>query len=185
MTPERSEGVFDYFAVKLRLSDEPLAYYFEVHGRDRQVCYTKGGVSEQPDEHFLFRICPGFSTPDWAKGAVMYQIFTDRFCNGDPGNDVLDHEYSYGGGHTHRVADWDRLPEPFDVGTNTIRRITALSILTWAGLSLTADRSLRMGIRRIRIRSAISAASRTRGTWKQAMTSSGSCAARSTPAECG
>ena len=116
MTPERSEGVFDYFAVKLRLADEPLAYYFEVHGRDRQVCYTKGGVSEQPDEHFLFRICPGFSTPDWAKGAVMYQIFTDRFCNGDPGNDVLDHEYSYGGGHTHRVADWDRLPEPFDVG---------------------------------------------------------------------
>ena len=42
-----------------------------------------------------FRITPGFTTPNWAKGAVMYQIFTDRFCNGDPSNDVLEREYSY------------------------------------------------------------------------------------------
>ncbi len=33
--------------------------------------------------------------PDWAKGAVMYQIFMDRFCNGDASNDVLDREYVY------------------------------------------------------------------------------------------
>ena len=116
MALERSEGAFVYYAVKIRLTDEPLVYYFEVHGPGRQVCYTKEGVSLQPDEHFLFRICPGFSTPSWAKGAVIYQIFTDRFCNGDPGNDVLDHEYSYGGGHTRHISDWNRLPEPCDVG---------------------------------------------------------------------
>ena len=29
---------------------------------------------------------PGFKTPDWAKGAVMYQIFVDRFYNGDKSN---------------------------------------------------------------------------------------------------
>jgi glycosidase len=27
------------------------------------------------------------STPDWAKNAVFYQIFPERFCNGDPSND--------------------------------------------------------------------------------------------------
>ncbi len=37
---------------------------------------------------YEFCIIPGFSTPEWAKGAVMYQIFTDRFCNGDNSNDV-------------------------------------------------------------------------------------------------
>ena len=35
-----------------------------------------------------------FATPDWAKGAVMYQIYADRFCNGDPTNDVLDRRIS-------------------------------------------------------------------------------------------
>jgi glycosidase len=28
-----------------------------------------------------------FRTPDWAKGAVWYQVMLDRFANGDPGND--------------------------------------------------------------------------------------------------
>ena len=43
-------------------------------------------------EMYHFQIMPGFSTPDWAKGAVMYQIFVDRFCNGDKKNDVLDRD---------------------------------------------------------------------------------------------
>jgi glycosidase len=28
-----------------------------------------------------------FTVPDWSQGAVIYQIFPDRFANGDPGND--------------------------------------------------------------------------------------------------
>lgn len=36
-----------------------------------------------------FVITPGFHVPEWAKGALMYQIFVDRFNNGDPTNDVL------------------------------------------------------------------------------------------------
>ena len=34
--------------------------------------------------------------PSWIRGAVMYQIFPDRFCNGNPANDVRDNEYIYG-----------------------------------------------------------------------------------------
>lgn len=30
---------------------------------------------------------PGFTTPAWTRGAVVYQVFPDRFANGDPGND--------------------------------------------------------------------------------------------------
>lgn len=29
----------------------------------------------------------GPQVPEWARGAVFYQIFVDRFCNGDPSND--------------------------------------------------------------------------------------------------
>ena len=36
--------------------------------------------------------------PKWAKGAVMYQIYVDRFLNGDPTNDVVTGAYLYGFG---------------------------------------------------------------------------------------
>jgi hypothetical protein len=54
-------------------------------------------------------------TPDWAKGAVMYQIFVDRFCNGNGINEVADHEYAYLGKHVERVLRWDDLPKTDDI----------------------------------------------------------------------
>ena len=55
---------------------------------------------------------PGFKTPHWVRGAVMYQIFVDRFYDGDKTNNVLDNdEYSYIGEHvTVRWTDWNRYP---------------------------------------------------------------------------
>ena len=40
----------------------------------------------------------------------MYQIFVDRFCNGDPTNDVEDREYFYIGDMASRVRDWGKVP---------------------------------------------------------------------------
>ena len=45
----------------------------------------------------------------------MYQIFTDRFCNGDPDNDVEDREYYYIGDYSRKVTDWNRYPATMDV----------------------------------------------------------------------
>lgn len=60
-------------------------------------------------------IVPGFSTPEWAKGAVMYQIFVDRFCNGDPTNDVEDGEYIYIGAPSVKIKDWSKVPAAMDI----------------------------------------------------------------------
>ena len=79
------------------------------------ICLLRSGVADAPDEHFFFRVCPNFHTPAWAKGAVMYQIFTDRFCNGSPANDPLTDEYRYIGQNIRHVDDWDRRPESMDV----------------------------------------------------------------------
>jgi hypothetical protein len=38
-------------------------------------------------EAFRVAMRPAFTTPDWAKNAVWYQIFPERFRNGDPAND--------------------------------------------------------------------------------------------------
>ena len=32
-------------------------------------------------------IDPAFTTPAWTRGATVYQVFPDRFANGDPAND--------------------------------------------------------------------------------------------------
>ena len=42
------------------------------------------GVSGEAEEFYDFEIVPGFSTPDWAKGAVMYQIIQTGFIMGIP-----------------------------------------------------------------------------------------------------
>ncbi len=48
-------------------------------------------------------------TPDWAKDAVWYQIFPERFCNGDPANDPT--LQSLTGSYPHDVSEpWQMHP---------------------------------------------------------------------------
>lgn len=110
MEKECSEGIFDYYVTEITAGEEPIYYYFEVSAGRTRCFYNKYGVTRDLQQSRSFCIVPGFSTPDWAKGAVMYQIFTDRFCNGDPTNDVEDREYTYIGEHTVKVRDWNKLP---------------------------------------------------------------------------
>ncbi len=109
------DAQFDYYEVRLQLDDEKITYYFEVQAGAIVCYYDYRGVTKRPDEHYNFVIIPGFETPDWAKGAVMYQIYVDRFCNGDPDNDVLTNEYHYIGKKSRRVEDWNQYPEEMDV----------------------------------------------------------------------
>lgn len=110
MENDHEEGYFDYYKVKIKMGIKPLRYYFEVRV-GRLTCYfDKRGPSKDRREEYSFMIVPGFHTPDWAKGAVMYQIFVDRFYNGDKTNDVEDREYFYIGDTTSKVTDWDKCP---------------------------------------------------------------------------
>ena len=70
-----------------------------------------------PDPAHAFRIQPGFHVPEWSKGAIQYQLFTDRFSNGDLTNDVRSHEYNYIGEHVRHAASWDEAPKPGDFRT--------------------------------------------------------------------
>ena len=117
LTMEKTDRdeLFDYYSSKVQLENEPFSYYFEIHTGNVSVFFDTRGVVRTPDEHFKFRIIPGFQIPAWAEGAVMYQIFVDRFCNGDTSNDVETDEYSYIGEHTLKVDDWDKYPAAMGV----------------------------------------------------------------------
>ena len=111
-----SDGQFDYYEYKITVGSDKLSYSFKVV-KGSEVCYyNRLGATMDNQESFHFRIAPGFSTPDWAKGAVMYQIYVDRFCNGDPANDVVDNEYFYIDQNVEHVSDWSRYPSQMDVG---------------------------------------------------------------------
>lgn len=106
---------FDYYAVTLSLESHQISYHFQIEKRGELICYNRQGVVDEINPYFDFCIIPGFHTPAWAKGAVMYQIFVDRFYNGDSSNDVVDREYSYIGEPVTRVKDWNKMPASMGV----------------------------------------------------------------------
>ncbi|MBQ3899205.1 MAG: glycoside hydrolase family 13 protein [Lachnospiraceae bacterium] len=115
MTKVETAVHFDYYEVEVLLKDEKFSYYFEITSGNLVCYYDMRGCTRDINEYYNFGIIPGFSTPKWAKGAVMYQIYVDRFCNGDKTNDVLSGEYCYIGEPVIRVEDWDKDPATMDV----------------------------------------------------------------------
>ena len=106
---------FDYYSVEIQLGSEPFFYYFKVVTGILECYYDRYGVNDKPREEYYFCIVPGFSTPEWAKGAVMYQILVERFYNGNPAGDVLDGEYYYVDGPTKHVENWAHCPQGISV----------------------------------------------------------------------
>ncbi len=115
MVKTGSDDIFDYYEHRQELEDKKITYYFVAIGGKASICYDMRGPVKQTEPHYYFSIIPGFSTPDWAKGAVMYQIFVDRFYNGDKTNDVQTGEYVYIQEKSNAVADWNQYPAKMDV----------------------------------------------------------------------
>ena len=111
----RKEVFFDYFEVAFKCPEKKVAYYFVLEDEDEQVFFNRLGCIENAQDEYNFSFVPGFDVPEWALGIVFYQIFPDRFLNGDPSNDVEDNEYYYTGGHSRRIREWDKLPDELDV----------------------------------------------------------------------
>ncbi len=67
-------------------------YIFHVQACGQPRWLTPRGLelnSSKPETWFRYdaREHPVFETPEWVRDAVFYQIFPERFCNGDPSND--------------------------------------------------------------------------------------------------
>ena len=122
MEKKSSDDFFDFYETGIVCDAAEVMYRFLIECADGiRIAYDKNGC--RPVENtfpeynpsYAFRFQPGFHVPEWAKGAVQYQIFPDRFCNGDPSNDVTDNEYYYTVGHSKHVTDWSALPTDTDI----------------------------------------------------------------------
>ena len=110
MQLERTRGSFDYYVAEITMTDQVLRYYFEIQSGMITCYYDTNGVNNWHEGRMDFEIYPDYHVPQWIQGAVMYQIYVDRFYNGDPSNDVETSEYSYIGDVSVRVTDWDKIP---------------------------------------------------------------------------
>lgn len=98
----------------IAIDGSATAYYEDDDGR-------MGGwgqvFSETGDRSWQLTIYdPAFTTPDWIKNAVVYQIFPDRFRDGDNSNNPTAGEFFYGAFDTivrSNSADWNaRICDP-------------------------------------------------------------------------
>ena len=78
-----TQGLYDIWQGSFSLSDTGLYfYYFRITGHTGTFRLFKQGDDtnmEAGDTWQLSCVPVDFTTPDWAKGAVIYQIFPDRF----------------------------------------------------------------------------------------------------------
>lgn len=78
-----SDGAYRYGEVLLQ------GTFLEYRFRLGDLWYGPRGTGSEAPEVGWFRAAntARFTTPDWVPRAVFYQIFPDRFANGDPAND--------------------------------------------------------------------------------------------------
>ena len=87
-----------WWTTTLRPPYKRCRYYFELHASDGVWYYFEDGFLTEEQAEMPGRILQYFTvpwmnpadvnrTPDWVNGTVWYQIFPDRFCNGDRAND--------------------------------------------------------------------------------------------------
>jgi glycosidase len=83
MSPKKTDGAYDFWQGKITLGATGLFFYhFRITGHTgtfRLFKYGDDTNMEAGDKWQLSCIPGDFTTPDWAKGAVIYQIFPDRF----------------------------------------------------------------------------------------------------------
>jgi alpha-glucosidase len=99
------------------LIDEPSVHYrFIIEAADGIWHYSAAGLSAHvPLDRTDFRILADYDPPGWPLETVFYQIFPDRFANGDPSTDPRPEEYEYRG-HRPMTYPWETPPPPDQLG---------------------------------------------------------------------
>lgn len=105
------DGEGQWFEVELRLHTRKLHYCWQLQTADDNLHLTMAGLhhTRRPYRDW-FHYLAGYHAPEWVWKSVFYQIFPDRFRNGDPTNDVQTGEYLYQGRPVAHV-DWGVPPE--------------------------------------------------------------------------
>lgn len=104
----KKERGFVYYEAPLAITENRIQYHFYIVCDDVVYFYTQKEITTYvPDHTYDFVLLADYEQPEWVKKAVFYQIFPERFCNGNPENDVQSGEYSHDGHPTIKMGSWE------------------------------------------------------------------------------
>jgi alpha-glucosidase len=96
----------------LHISMPLVNYRFLLFTSDGVWWYNGRGMQRHnPTDAEDFRLLAEFSAPSWVHDSVFYQIFPDRFANGNPAISVREGEFEYRGYKSAR-RQWGEPPSP-------------------------------------------------------------------------
>ena len=88
----------NWWQAKLRLSMPLTSYRFLLFTKDGIWWYNGSGLHRHvPTDAEDFRLLADYAAPVWVRDSVFYQIFPDRFWDGDPVSNVRNGEFEYQG----------------------------------------------------------------------------------------
>ncbi|MET0960296.1 MAG: glycoside hydrolase family 13 protein [Psychrobacillus psychrotolerans] len=86
-----NDGLHDYWETEVFAATKRLRYGFQLNSVTEETIYTEKGffdrIPTDSDYYFCFPYLHGdeqFQAPQWVKDTVWYQIFPERFGNGNP-----------------------------------------------------------------------------------------------------
>jgi len=95
-----------WWDVTLRLHMPVTNYRFLLFTSDGVWWYNGSGLHQHvPTDANDFHLLADYDAPLWVQDSVFYQIFPDRFADGDPTNNVQDGEFEYRG-QKSKAAHW-------------------------------------------------------------------------------
>ena len=113
MTRVQKDDHWQVWRGTLHLSESEAVtlYAFKILTGGRQVWLSEAGVTPyfpERDVHYHFN--PHYRAASWVWSQVFYQIFPERFFDGDPSNNVRSGEYVYEGREVV-AKNWGELPD--------------------------------------------------------------------------
>ena len=91
MTRHSEQGGNDVWEAPLKVNEPRVSYRFAIQTEGRVWWLNALGISiHTPLAIFDFKLLAGFQPISWLERSVFYQIFPDRFANGDPSNDPVE-----------------------------------------------------------------------------------------------
>ncbi|HRE48247.1 MAG TPA: glycoside hydrolase family 13 protein, partial [Aggregatilineales bacterium] len=108
-----TEGATTLYTAEMAITMPRNPYRFKLLSKEGAYYLNAQGISraDSPDAHD-FNLLADFHTPEWVSTAVFYEIFPDRFFNGDPANDIPEGAWENRGFKTQR-RNWGDPPLPW------------------------------------------------------------------------
>jgi len=113
----RKDAVSAYWQGELTITMPRMNYRFALRTyQDGTYVYNAAGVhrAEQPD-FYDFKLLADYQAPLWVHDRVFYQIFPDRFHNGDPALTEKIGAWE-DDGYRPKIRNWDELPRRWEEG---------------------------------------------------------------------